>query len=138
MHINLKVPPTAGRLVSRVYRTIEAEILFEDVVAAWEFPSFIKWHESSAKHPLSFPFPRWQFQWRQWIESHEAQMCPVNDKREYYRETYLKSEHWMQLRRSVLSKSKSCAICLKTVRLDVHHRRYKNLFDVVERDLAGL
>lgn len=58
-----------------------------------------------------------------------------------YRNGYLKSEHWTNLRLSRIAQQKGkCAICRRRLglRLDVHHVRYKNLYDVSLFDLKAL
>ena len=62
----------------------------------------------------------------------------VNDKRNYYREEYLKSPHWSELRNKKMQESRCCEICGSNHRLDVHHLNYRNLFDVVIEDLQVL
>lgn len=58
----------------------------------------------------------------------------------YYRFTYLKSEHWQNLRIAKLaSVDARCAICaLRELSNDVHHVIYRKLFDVVLEDLVVL
>lgn len=56
----------------------------------------------------------------------------------FYREVYLKSEHWKELRQRKLSKVRRCEICRTKHCLDVHHLRYKGLYDVAEKDLQVL
>ena len=63
---------------------------------------------------------------------------PVNDRRDYYRKTYLKSDHWKALRASKLKQSPCCEKCGAKHRLDVHHLDYKNLYDVTLEDLMTL
>lgn len=58
-----------------------------------------------------------------------------------YRRGYLKSDHWAALRLARIAKQKGkCAICRKGLGLglDVHHVRYKNLYDVDLFDLKAL
>lgn len=62
----------------------------------------------------------------------------VNDKRRYYREEYLRSEHWQKLKASKLQKNPCCEKCKSTKKLDVHHLDYKNLYDVLLSDLQTL
>lgn len=62
----------------------------------------------------------------------------TNDKREWYRNTYLKSDHWRALRTEKLRKSSGlCAVCGKPGN-DLHHIDYKRLFDVTTADLRLL
>ncbi len=62
----------------------------------------------------------------------------INDKRRYYREIYLKSDHWKELRSRKLQQVKCCERCGRTWFLDVHHLRYRNLYDVELCDLQVL
>lgn len=64
---------------------------------------------------------------------------PTNDNRKWYREIYLKTDHWRNLRSDKIRAVKGkCEKCLKSVRLDVHHIQYRNLFDVTLSDLQAL
>ncbi len=60
----------------------------------------------------------------------------------FYRDNYLQSEDWKNLRAAVLSTrcpDHRCECCGKTSdSLDVHHLRYRRLFDVKEKDLRAL
>ena len=58
--------------------------------------------------------------------------------RKYYREIYLKSEHWLNLRDSKLKQFNFCCLCNSKHNLDVHHINYKNLYDVELKDLLVL
>lgn len=58
----------------------------------------------------------------------------TNNKRKYYREEYLKSDHWNKLRALMIEKYPNCAVCGQTAS-DVHHVKYRNLYDVEESDL---
>ena len=62
------------------------------------------------------------------------------DRKIWYRNQYLKSQHWDNLRlRKLVSSNGLCSICrLEGWNHDVHHIRYKNLFDVNLSDLAVL
>jgi 5-methylcytosine-specific restriction endonuclease McrA len=62
----------------------------------------------------------------------------INDKRDYYREEYLKSEHWKNLKCSKFNANPCCEECSSKNRLDVHHLVYKNLYDVLLSDLKTL
>jgi 5-methylcytosine-specific restriction endonuclease McrA len=62
----------------------------------------------------------------------------INDKRKYYRSEYLKSNHWRELRKTKLATSKICERCGANKRLDIHHKVYKNLYDVTLSDLETL
>lgn len=60
-------------------------------------------------------------------------------RQKWYREVYLLSEHWKGLRRAKLAISPNCEICGKKKRkLDVHHKHYRNLYDVLVSDLQTL
>lgn len=62
----------------------------------------------------------------------------VNDKRAYYWSEYLKSDHWSDLRARKLKASPVCEKCGSNKRIEPHHLRYKNLFDVELEDLMTL
>ena len=59
-------------------------------------------------------------------------------KQTWYRKVYLLSEHWKGLRRAKLAVNPKCEICGKKTHLDVHHLRYKNIYDVLVSDLQTL
>jgi len=59
-------------------------------------------------------------------------------KRDYYRDEYLKSDHWKQLRSKKLDLTPHCERCPSCAQLDVHHRNYRNLYDVLLSDLETL
>jgi 5-methylcytosine-specific restriction endonuclease McrA len=63
---------------------------------------------------------------------------PVSDRRRYYREEYLKSEHWAELKAAKLVVNSSCERCVSPQNLDVHHLRYRSLYDVLLTDLMTL
>lgn len=73
-----------------------------------------------------------------WIGYNEIPDNFVNDKREYYRTSYLQSEHWKVLRTKKLRQTDFCESCNSTKMLDVHHKKYKNLYDVDLVDLEVL
>jgi ribosomal protein L44E len=58
--------------------------------------------------------------------------------RYYYRNVYLESDHWKNLRREKLEKTPFCEKCNKDYCLDVHHLEYRNLFGVSIKDLQTL
>lgn len=62
------------------------------------------------------------------------------ERKHFYRFEYLKSEHWKDLRIAKLaSVDAACARCgERDLSNDVHHVRYKNLYDVVLKDLIVL
>lgn len=55
--------------------------------------------------------------------------------RDFYRNIYLKSEHWINLKKEKLKEFDCCALCNSIKKLDVHHLNYKNLYDVELSDL---
>ena len=61
-----------------------------------------------------------------------------NFHRDYYRNVYLKSEHWQILRKEKLEYVSSCEKCGNKDSLDVHHKNYKQLYDVMLTDLQVL
>jgi hypothetical protein len=56
----------------------------------------------------------------------------------FYRDVYLKSEDWKSLRKIKLSKKKArCQICgFASKSNDIHHLKYRNLYDVEIKDLV--
>lgn len=62
------------------------------------------------------------------------------ESRHYYRFQYLRSEHWSNLRlEKMASVDAVCDICgLRDLSNDVHHLRYRKLFDVELEDLVVL
>lgn len=64
-------------------------------------------------------------------------ILPDNQKR-YYREIYLQSDHWKNLRKEKLEKNPNCEKCGKSYSLDIHHKEYKGLYDVSISDLQTL
>lgn len=56
----------------------------------------------------------------------------------YYRNVYLKSDHWKLLREEKLNISPCCEICGSSLSLDVHHKEYRGLYDVKVKDLQTL
>lgn len=62
----------------------------------------------------------------------------TNDHRQWYREVYLRSQHWADLVTRKLRANPKCELCGKKGRLDIHHINYKNIFDVTIDDLASL
>jgi 5-methylcytosine-specific restriction endonuclease McrA len=55
-----------------------------------------------------------------------------------YRTKYLKSYHWKQLRLAKLTLTPLCEECGDGHRVEPHHLRYKNLYDVQVSDLQTL
>ena len=53
----------------------------------------------------------------------------------FYRNVYLTSEHWKNLRKEKLEKQSKCEHCGTTLSLDVHHENYRGLYDVTLEDL---
>ena len=59
--------------------------------------------------------------------------------REWYREVYLQSDHWKNLRLLAMKHhGKRCHSCYSKEQLDVHHLRYGNIYDVKVQDLQVL
>jgi len=58
--------------------------------------------------------------------------------RESYRNEYLKSHHWRSLREEKLKLNPLCEQCGSNKRVEPHHIRYKNLYDVELTDLQTL
>lgn len=61
----------------------------------------------------------------------------TNDHREWYRTVYLLSDHWKRLRGTKLASKPNCERCGASA-IDVHHVRYRKIFDVKLRDLLSL
>lgn len=61
----------------------------------------------------------------------------TNDRRKWYREEYLKSDHWKKLRARKLRKNPICEICEKRKAVEPHHIRYRRIFDVTLKDLLS-
>ena len=61
-----------------------------------------------------------------------------NSGRNYYRNIYLNSEHWKNLRREKLEKSPVCEQCGTMFSLDIHHKEYRRLYDVTLKELQTL
>ncbi len=66
----------------------------------------------------------------------KARFC--NDNRRYYREEYLKSDHWKELRKVKLKLNPNCEQCGSKTKIEPHHLQYKNLYDVTVEDLQTL
>lgn len=58
--------------------------------------------------------------------------------RDYYRNDYLKSEHWKDLRNKKLQLNPVCEKCGSDKRVEPHHLIYKNLHDIRVEDLMTL
>ena len=61
-------------------------------------------------------------------------------QRQWYRQIYLKSPHWKELKKAKFEASgRFCQIqaagCLLLKKLDVHHLNYRNIYDVTLDDL---
>lgn len=48
---------------------------------------------------------------------------------------YLKSGHWKYWRKRKLKNKKHCFVCYSTEQLEVHHLKYRNLFDIKSVDI---
>jgi hypothetical protein len=56
----------------------------------------------------------------------------------FYRNVYLNSDHWKLLREEKLATSYTCEKCGSKSNLNVHHKEYKELYDVKISDLQTL
>lgn len=52
--------------------------------------------------------------------------------------SYLESDHWQHLRLKKLKRSRACWCCRSERKLEVHHIRYRQLYDVTVNDLRVL
>ncbi len=60
-------------------------------------------------------------------------------QKQWYAKTYLRSEHWKQLRNQKFSEvGKRCEVCGKTTTIEVHHLSYREIYDVLTSDLQVL
>lgn len=60
-------------------------------------------------------------------------------KKQWYRQIYLKSDHWRDLRQAALENAGfKCSSCGCGGSLDVHHERYKSIYNVTQDDLSVL
>ena len=62
-------------------------------------------------------------------------MNKVKYTRTEYRQEYLKSDDWKQLRSLVLSASPKCQCCQNVQATDAHHMTYRNIVDIQPSDL---
>jgi ribosomal protein S27AE len=58
------------------------------------------------------------------------------NKAEY--KQYLKSDHWQNLRGRKMKRRQRCGVCASTEDIQVHHLRYRNIYDVETPDLRKL
>lgn len=66
-------------------------------------------------------------------------MTTLTDHQRWYREVYLFSDHWKSLRLQAFKEGgRHCHRCPATTHLDVHHLRYRRLYDVTVQDLQIL
>lgn len=57
---------------------------------------------------------------------------------EWYRWRYLKSDHWTRLRAAKLSAEPRCERCRRAASEQVHHLRYRSIYDVTLIDLQAV
>ena len=62
----------------------------------------------------------------------------MSRSKRFYREVYLNSDHWQKLRSEKLKLNPACEVCKSVVATQVHHLRYKNLYDVLISDLLSV
>lgn len=62
----------------------------------------------------------------------------TTDHRKWYREVYLKSDHWRELRARKLAANPICEKCNIRPAIEPHHLRYKRIFDVLLSDLLSV
>lgn len=59
-------------------------------------------------------------------------------RREWYRWVYLKSDHWLALRRSKLDQDPGCQKCRLAPAQQVHHVNYRSFYNVTLSDLLSV
>ena len=59
----------------------------------------------------------------------------VKYDRKEYRNGYLKSQEWINLRDCILRPEPMCQCCQKTKATEVHHMAYRNIVDILATDL---
>lgn len=58
------------------------------------------------------------------------------DRKKWYKEAYLKSEHWKLLKRVTLqSQGRICCKCGALKKLQIHHKTYVRLWKELQSDL---
>jgi len=64
----------------------------------------------------------------------------VREETEVDYSTYLCSEHWLALRKKLMSRKahQYCRVCLSTSSLELHHRTYKRIGNGDERDVIAV
>lgn len=62
----------------------------------------------------------------------------MTNSQKWYRNVYLHSDHWLDLRAEKLALNTFCEQCGGAGPYDVHHRRYRNIFDCSVGDLVTL
>ena len=72
---------------------------------------------------------------RLWDEQHSSGLS----FKQWYGKIYLQSDHWKSLRERALYRDKyKCKICHSTENLNVHHKRYRKIYNVVVGDLVTM
>lgn len=61
----------------------------------------------------------------------------IRYSREEYAE-YLQTDHWKALREATVTRDPICVICKSLKTAEVHHLRYRNIYDVTIEDLIGV
>jgi len=68
----------------------------------------------------------------------EIQLSGLSQK-EWYCEVYLNSQHWSDLKLSKFAQvGRKCEVCGDDRQIEVHHERYRHLYDVTPADLKVL
>jgi hypothetical protein len=100
------------------------------------FKDFLTWcHDFGIESP--FKLKVWPKIWDCWCMRRDpGNWC--NDRRDYYRNVYLKTDHWKQLKKEMLQANPTCRLCNSPSKLDVHHRHYRSLYNVTLDDLIVL
>lgn len=76
--------------------------------------------------------------YRKQVKSSRRKFVDVQNNRLFYRNIYLNSNHWKSIRDEKLEQVYCCELCGSKLSLDVHHKNYRNLYDVRMSDLQVL
>lgn len=90
-------------------------------------------------HTDQFDYPKYNGHISDIIPDALLRPAPYANRKQWYSEIYLQSEHWKNIRAGALERAKErCQLCNKDERLQVHHRTYENLGHEQDCDLTVL